>query len=62
MLPGQAIAGWGFKTSMVMLPVVMLKARATSKISFAMGRLLSQKAMPRYSHVGRTCGHSILNE
>ena len=43
MLPGQAIAGWGFKTSIVMLPVVMLKARATS----AMGSLLSQKAMPR---------------
>jgi hypothetical protein len=35
LLPGQAIAGWGFKTSIVMLPVVMLKARATSRISFA---------------------------
>ena len=35
MLPGHAIAGWGFKTSIVMLPVAMLKARATSRISFA---------------------------
>jgi hypothetical protein len=34
-LAGHAIAGWGFKTSIVMLPVVMLKARATSRISFA---------------------------
>jgi len=29
-LPGHAIACWGFKTSIVMLPVVMLKARATN--------------------------------
>src|SRR6476661_10461400 len=35
LLPGHAIAGWGFKTSIVMLPVVMLKARATNRISFA---------------------------
>src|SRR6476620_995979 len=45
-LPGHAIAGWGFKTIIVMLPVVMLNARATSRISFAMGSLLSQKAIP----------------
>jgi hypothetical protein len=45
LLPGHAIAGWGLKTSIVTLPVVMLKARATSRISFAMGSLLSQKAI-----------------
>jgi hypothetical protein len=45
-LPGHAIAGWGFKTSIVMLLVAMLKARATSNISFAMKSLLSQKAIP----------------
>jgi hypothetical protein len=61
LLPGHAIAGWGFKTSIVMVPVVMLKARATSRINFAMGSLLSQKAM-LFSYVGRACGHSILNE
>ena len=44
-LPGHAIACWGFKTSIVMLPVATLKARATSNISFAMKSLLSQKAM-----------------
>ena len=36
LLPGHAIACWGFKTSIVMLPVATLKARATSNISFAM--------------------------
>ena len=41
-LPGHAIACWGFKTSIVMLPVATLKARATSNISFAMKSLLSQ--------------------
>jgi hypothetical protein len=66
---GHAIAGWGFKTSIVMLPVVMLKARATSRISFAMGSLLSQRPCRRYNYVGRACGyvgrafgHSILNK
>jgi hypothetical protein len=44
-LPGHAIACCGFKTSIVMLPVAMLKARATSNISFAMRCLLSQGAM-----------------
>jgi hypothetical protein len=51
LLPGHAIAGWGFKTSIVMVPVVMLKARA-SRISFAMGSLLSQKAMLVLIYVG----------
>jgi hypothetical protein len=54
LLPGHAIAGWGFKTSIVTLPVVMLKARATSRISFAIRSLLSQ------GYVGRACGQSIL--
>jgi len=44
-----------------MLPVVMLKAKATSRISFAMGSLLSQNVMLA-SHVGRAWAHSILNE
>ena len=47
LLPGHAIAGWGFKTNIVMLPVVMLKARATSRISFAMLSLLT-KGHSRY--------------
>jgi hypothetical protein len=59
LLPGHAIAGWGFKTSIVMVPVVMLKARATSRISFAMGSFLSQKAMLVCIYVVRACGHSI---
>src|SRR6476469_7491542 len=54
LLPGHAIAGWGFKTSIVMLPVVMLKARATSRISFAMGSLLSQSA-----NVGFACREGL---
>jgi len=43
-LPGHAIACWGFKTSIVMLPVVMLKARATNRIASTWGSLLSQNA------------------
>ena len=43
-LPGHAIACCGFKTSIVMLPVAMLKARATSNTSFAMKSLLSLNA------------------
>ena len=42
-LPGHAIACWGFKTSIVMLPVVMLKARATSRIIFAIGGVSCRK-------------------
>src|SRR5262249_34713414 len=42
----------------VMLPVVMLKARATSRISFAIRSLLLLNAMLTL-HVGRTWGHSI---
>ena len=60
-LPGHAIAGWGFKTSIVMLPLVMLKARATSRTSFAMGESPLTNAMLAL-HVGRACERSILNE
>jgi hypothetical protein len=38
--------------------VVMLKARATSRISFAMRSVLLQNAMLAL-HVGRAWGHSI---
>jgi len=55
-LPGHAIAGWGFKTIIVMLPVVMLNARATSRISFAMGSLLSQNAMLALQEIPATVG------
>jgi hypothetical protein len=34
-LPGHAIAGCGFKTSIVMLPVLMVKASATSRTSLS---------------------------
>jgi hypothetical protein len=44
-----------------MLPVVMLKARATSRISFAMGESPLTNAMLAL-HVGRACERSILNE
>jgi hypothetical protein len=37
-LPGHAIAGCAFKTSIVMLPVLMVKASATSRTSFVMVR------------------------
>jgi hypothetical protein len=43
-----------------MLPVVMLKARATSRIIFAIGGVSCRKTP--CLHVGRVCGHSILNE
>jgi hypothetical protein len=39
-----------------MLPVVMLKARATSRISFAMGSLLSQNAMLALQEIPATVG------
>ena len=53
-LPGHAIAGCGFKTSIVMLPVLMVKASATSRTSFVMVRSpLGKGRVAR--HIGRTC-------
>ena len=48
-----------FKTNIVMLPVVMLNARATSRIIFAIGGVSCHKTL--CLHVGRVGGHSILN-